>query len=127
MGRARRLSTMHRASIQKQDAVEITRALLGAGAGVHARDHEGSTALHWALYAACVDLLVDAGADLEARDKAGVTPVFAAVPSFQRGSYDVVLRLADRGADLVNTGGEPGLVLRKVEELRAKRSRAHPG
>ena len=39
----------------------------------------------------------------------------------------VVLRMAHRGADLVNTGGEPGRVMRKVEELRAKRSRSQAG
>ena len=31
--------------------------------------------------------------------------------------------MAHRGADLVNMGGEPGLVMRRVEALRAERSR----
>ena len=64
------------------------------------------------------------GADLEARNSGGVTPIYTAATGGNR--PEVVLRMADRGAHLVNTGGEPGLVMRLVTELRAKRSGGQP-
>ena len=101
------------------EAVEMTRLLLAAGAEANAANDNGQTPLHWVHHAACVDLLVDAGADLEVRDGGGRTPICIAVA---RGRHEAVLRMADRGADLVNTGGEPGAVERRVEELRARLS-----
>ena len=104
------------------------RALLAAGANVNAADGGGKMPLHCVQLATCVDVLVEAGADLEARDGDGCTPIYTAVttPVVIDEDYgpeiltDVVLRMADLGADLVNTGGRPGLVRRKVEELRAE-------
>ena len=68
-----------------------------------------------------MDVLLGAGADLEARNKKGRTPICTAATYKYYDRSDVVLRLADLVADLVNTGGEPGLVMRRVEELRARR------
>ena len=53
-----------------------------------------------------------------------MTPIYTAATGGNR--PEVVLRMADRGAHLVNTGGEPGLVMRLVTELRAKRSGGQP-
>ena len=114
-------------------ADRVMREMLAAGADIHAVDSRGQTPLHCVEHAACVDLLVDAGADLEARDGDGSTPIYAVVakPVEIDEEYgpmpltEVVLRLADLGADLVNTGGEPGLVMRRVEELRAERRPNH--
>ena len=116
---------LHRAAglWDEQEAVEVSRLLLEAGADLNAVDGDGKTPLHHIYHAACVDVLVDAGADLEARDGQGRTPIYTAATSWH-GKPEVVLRLVDRGADLVNTGGEPGRVMRKVEELRAQRSRS---
>ena len=110
---------LHRAALcsTEPEASEMTRMLLAAGADVSAVDAEHRTPLHWVTHAACVDLLLDAGADLEARDGEGHTAIKTAATSWED-RFEVVLRLADRGADLVNTGGEPGLVLCMVEELR---------
>ena len=63
-------------------------------------------------------MLLDAGADLEARTREGMTPVGVAASDFPHAA-EAVLRMADYGADLVNTGGEAGLVERIVAELRA--------
>ena len=113
---------LHKAVHAFQNAAGVTRLLLAAGADAKAVDRYGETPLHRVRDAACVDLLVDAGADLEARDEDGQTPIcMAASNDYMK--PQVVLRMADLGADLVNTGGEAGLVMRWVEELRAQRSR----
>ena len=110
---------------KEEAAVEMTRLLFGAGADAKAVGWRNRVPLHWVRHAACVDLLVDAGADLEARDRWGRTPIGVFASDLQYNA-EVVLRLADRGADLVNTGGEAGLVERIVAKLRAQRSVASP-
>ena len=107
-------------AIDERVAAEVTRLLLAAGADVKTVNGHNNTPLHWAWHAACVDVLVDAGADLEARNDGGLTPIYVAALSKRVGVARAVLRMADRGADLVNTGGEPGRVMRKVQELRAQ-------
>ena len=118
---------LHRAagSYLQQSSVEATQLLLAAGADVTAVDREGRTPLHKVMCAPVVDLLLDAGADLEARDESGRTPICIAALDLPLKSQ-VALRMADRGADLVNTGGEPGLVQRQVAKLRAEHSAAGP-
>ena len=110
---------------KEEAAGEMTRLLFGAGADAKAVGWRNRVPLHWVRHAACVDLLVDAGADLEARDRWGRTPIGVFASDLQYNA-EVVLRLADRGADLVNTGGEAGLVERIVAKLRAQRSVASP-
>ena len=114
---------------RESDAAEMTRLLLAAGADVEAIDADCQTPLHVVRTAACVDLLLDAGADLEALDSEISTPIYvAATDSPPR--HEVVLRLADRGAELVpmehgnliNAGGELGLLERIVAELRVEQS-----
>ena len=70
----------------------IARALIAAGADVHARNRRGAQPLHYAsdgnpaapawdsrAQAATVTLLIDAGADPNAVDKSGVAPIHRAV------------------------------------------------
>ena len=104
--------------------VDAVRALIELGADVHDRNGDGETPLHRASHAACVDLLLCAGADLEARDARGCTPI-CTVSRYDKA--EVILRMADLGADLVHTGGEPGFVTRRVEKLRDRRSRGQLG
>jgi ankyrin repeat protein len=64
------------------EALETAEALLGAGAGIDARDERARTALHYAAamgYTDVAKLLVERGADLAAKDADGVTPVDAAL------------------------------------------------
>ena len=56
--------------------------MLKAGAGIDVRDNSGRTALHYAAAAGYTDVaraLVDHGADVNAKDVDGVTPVEAAL------------------------------------------------
>ena len=122
---------LHRAMCcgEEHEAVELARLLLAAGADADAVDGGGKTPLHSILCAGCVDVLVEAGADPEARDTSGKTPIYNIATNNELATSvksDIVLRMADRGADLVNTGGEPGLVMRRVEELRASATAARP-
>src|SRR5581483_3693204 len=55
------------------DRLEIVRLLLAAGADVNARNARGATPLMRARSAEAVRLLLQAGADLAARDEAGST------------------------------------------------------
>ena len=55
-----------------------------------------------------------------------MTPVGVAASDFPHAA-EAVLRMADRGADHVNPGGEPGLVKRIVAGLQAKRSGSQLG
>jgi hypothetical protein len=73
-------------------ATEVARALLDAGADVHARNRRGAEPLHYAAdggpraptwnpdaQAKTVALLIEAGADPNALDKSGVAPLHRAV------------------------------------------------
>ena len=64
------------------EALATAEALLKAGAGIDVRDAGGRTALHYAAAAGYTDvarLLVERGADVNARDADGVSPVDAAL------------------------------------------------
>ena len=80
--------------------VALVRLLLARGADPNAPGRAGSTwtPLHWAARGGAVelvDLLVGAGAELEAQDVAGETPLFFAA---QAGCLEVVERLLAAGA-----------------------------
>ena len=64
------------------ESLATAEALLTAGAGIDVRDNSGRTALHYAAAAGYTDVakaLVDHGADVNAKDVDGVTPVEAAM------------------------------------------------
>ena len=72
--------------------------LLKAGAAVNAKNGLDTTALIWgALDTAKVRLLVDAGADVNARSKVGRTPLLVAAS--RPGSADAVRLLLAKGAN----------------------------
>ena len=77
----------------------VVRALVEQGADVTARQGDGATALHWAAYwdeVELADLLIRAGADVNAGNDLGVTPLWAAS---ENRSAAMVRRLLDAEAN----------------------------
>ncbi|MCO5731277.1 ankyrin repeat domain-containing protein [Rhizobium sp. SSA_523] len=72
--------------------------LLAAGADINARNDEGVTLLHIVTDPDAVPLLVQRGADLEARDARGWTPLIMQANNQQNGP-DVVAALMASGAN----------------------------
>lgn len=90
--------------------VQMVTALLHAGANPNAVDDYGSTPLREAILAAnpaAAVVLVQCGASLEVRDKAGQTPLLLATNTSMRGAVDIVKALVDAGAD-VNAADKGG-------------------
>ena len=85
--------------------LEILRLLLARGAKAGQADHRGYTALHWIVAQPVVDsaaqvagvlLLLDSGADPNARNQTGITPLMDAA---WFGCVDAARELLRRGAD----------------------------
>ena len=76
---------------------ELVRWLVQQGANIDARDHYQRTALHHRAmsWKGGVDLLLDLGADIEAQDGEGKTPLQTAVHSHKADTLDALIR---RGA-----------------------------
>ena len=91
---------------REQDA--MYRLLIAYKADVAKKDAYGDTVLHTATMAslspAVLDLLVAGGADVNARNKDGVSPLLIAV---QKRNFDHVKFYADRGAD-INSADKAG-------------------
>lgn len=75
--------------------VEVMDSVLAAGAQINQRNLEGKTALHIAVDLDVVDFLVSHGADLEARDHSGATPLMLSCSK------------PDRAALLLTLGARP--------------------
>lgn len=93
--------------------VEITRHLLSLGADANAVNPLGQTSLHYhaldGSFPGNIDVLLDHGADIEARDLHGMTPI---IFTFAKGNVEVFHALRSRGASLhVNTVAAPNALL----------------
>jgi ankyrin repeat protein len=91
---------------------EIVRQLIKAGADVNKKTRGGGTALHWSVpesnipaVADNLKLVLDAGADLEAKEDHGLTPLMLSLDS--RDLLTTTALLIQRGAD-VNTRDAKG-------------------
>jgi ankyrin repeat protein len=82
--------------------VECVRLLAKAGANVNARDNGGNTPLHETFLTDVEEELLKLGADVNARNKDGETPIFTTVDD------DAIPLFIEHGADLTirNNNGE---------------------
>lgn len=97
------LSPLESASERGDEAV--LSALLAAEPDVNATNDDGRTPLHVASTKVAVDLLVGAGANLDARSAGGFTPLMCAIDKFV--AHDVARALVHHGA-AVNSQDEDG-------------------
>jgi ankyrin repeat protein len=84
----------YRSSDQDGARVECVRLLAKAGANVNARDHDGNTPLHETFLTDVEEELLKLGANVNARNKDGETPIFTTVDN------DAIPLFVKYGADL---------------------------
>ncbi|MFM7602865.1 MAG: ankyrin repeat domain-containing protein [Pseudanabaena sp.] len=73
-------------SVSSYCRTEVSKLLLAAKAEVNTKDFIGSTPLHYAVGSNCVEsvaMLVDAGADVDAKDNKGISPFIQANKKYQ--------------------------------------------
>jgi len=97
----------------KSRDVQAIRRLLAQGADVNERFGDGATALHWAAYGdepEAVELLLAAGAQVDAADDHGITPLWLAAANGARA--DIVQRLLRAGGNpnAAHSSGESALM-----------------
>ncbi len=111
-------------AVKNGDATSV-RALLARDADVNARQGDGATALHWATHLndlETADLLIRAGAALDATNDLGVTPLWVAATG---GSAAMVARLLTARGDpniAPDTGGTPLMIAARQGNAAAVRS-----
>ena len=83
--------------------------LISYGANINLPDGQGNTPLHHARAVTCIDMLLNAGADLHARNRFGHTALHAVCRG--AGNLALLKRLLDAGADIdaVDHAGETAL------------------
>ncbi len=98
-------TVLHNAA--ERGTVEVVEYLISRECDVRDTDKFGFTPLHFARTPEIAGRILDRGAALEIRSKAGLTPVWTSLlgegtESFQRrgGGFEVMKLLVDRGADL---------------------------
>ena len=99
-------------AVKNRNTAQIQR-LLKEAVDVNATYGDGSTALHWAAYwddDSTADLLIRAGAKVDAADDHGITPLWLACAN--GGSTRIIERLLAAGAnpDAAHTNGETALM-----------------
>jgi ankyrin repeat protein len=97
---------------------EITLLLISRGADINIRDASwGVTPLHWAKNPEVATVLLSAGANIEAKDKFGGTPLFAAVSN---GNIEMVRFLLSKGSNINAKTSYNMTPLQKALELQKK-------
>jgi ankyrin repeat protein len=98
--------------------VECVRLLVHAGADVNARDLQGNTPLHQTFLPDVEEELIKSGADVNARNNEGETPIFASIDE------DSIRLLVAHGADLTIRNNHDQTALQAAEEKGASRVEA---
>jgi ankyrin repeat protein len=93
---------------------EIVRLLLSKGAKIEAIDDDGNTALHLTRSKDIAMALIDCGADIEARNKNGCTPLLT-----ERRPHEIVRLLLSKGAktEAIDDDGNTSLHLTYSEDV----------
>ena len=108
-------------------------ALLGRKVDVNARQPDGATALHWAVYrndAELVGSLIRAGADINARNKYGVSPLALAADQGNPAVLDLLLKAGANPNDpnnFVNSGETPLMHAARSAKVDAIKSLVRAG
>jgi hypothetical protein len=98
--------------------VECVRLLADAGANVNARDSDGNTPLHETFLTDVEKELLERGADVNARNKDGETPIFTNVDN------EAIPLFIERGADLTIRNNNGQTVMEAAQEKGPLREEA---
>lgn len=108
----------YRGDDPKIDRVECVRLLFKAGANVNARDRDGNTPLHETFLTDVEEELLKLGANVNARNNDGETPIFTTVDD------DAIPLFIKRGADLSVRNKQGKTVIEAAKELGPLRQKA---
>jgi ankyrin repeat protein/beta-lactamase regulating signal transducer with metallopeptidase domain len=90
-------SLLHQAARARTDPVKLVELLIAKGADVNAKNATGDTPLHLVCYSNVAELLIAKGADINAKDRPGYTPLYSAA---EANHLEVAKLLISKGADV---------------------------
>lgn len=100
----------YRYEVEESKRAECVRVLVEAGANVNARDNKGNTPLHETFLTLVEEELLKLGADVNARNKDGETPIFTTVDD------DAIQLFIEHGADLTIRNNKGETVMEAAKE-----------
>jgi len=108
----------YRYEVEESKRAECVRLLAEAGADVNARDNKGNTPLHETFLAEVEEELLKLGADVNARNEDGETPIFTTVDN------DAIPLFIEHGADLTIRNNKGETVMEAAKEKGPLREEA---